>query len=404
MPVKPTSAGTAPRSAAIACRACPAIDRAGVGLRGVGPCRRSGTSDRRRDGPSRSPRPVVRTVRAPAAGSVSPGTMRRSMTSSQRSGTTLGALPPVITAAFTLGLPTSGCSRSGSTSGEPQHQPSHRRDRVHAQLGLGAVRRRASRGRGDPRAASLGQPDPEVARLADDARVLHEHAAIPQHLGPVDAHVLLVGGEVERQRARQVDAGATDRRGGGERGGDRTLHVGGAAADQSAVLDHALPRPVAPSSTGRRRARRPGARSTRGRGVRPTRTTPRRSAGLRRSGPSRVTPPIAVRMSDGHCGGGVLGTAGVLAGCGDQGAREREDLVRVDRRRGCLGEVLIYHGARWYPSPRCERRCAPRSSRTPSPSPAPAGSPGGRPRAVRRGAGALARLHRPLERHVAPRR
>ena len=63
------------------------------------------------------------------------------------------------------------------------------------------MRRRAVRGRGDPRAAALGQPDRELARLADDRSVLCQQPAFPQHLRAVDAGQLLVGREMERDRA-----------------------------------------------------------------------------------------------------------------------------------------------------------------------------------------------------------
>src|SRR6476660_9426905 len=51
-----------------------------------------------------------------AAGSSSPGSRRRSMSTTQRSGTTFGAVPPSINAALTVGPPISGWVRSGSAS------------------------------------------------------------------------------------------------------------------------------------------------------------------------------------------------------------------------------------------------------------------------------------------------
>ena len=54
---------------------------------------------------------------------------------------------------------------------------------------------------------------------------------------------------------------------------------------------------------------------------------------------------------------------GFSLGAAIKRARERQDLVGVDRRRGCLRDALIYHGDRWYPSPRCERRSALRWNR-----------------------------------------
>ena len=145
----------------------------------------------------------------------------------------------------------------------------------------------------------------------------------------------------------ELDAGATDRGGGGERRRDRALHVG---ARRGRSAGRPRPRPPTDRGPGRgvaRRARRRGDRSTRATGARPSRSTPRRSAGPRRSGSSRVTAPTPARMSGGDGGGLVLGAAGVLAGRGDQRPREREDLVGVDRRRrrAAVGEALIYHGA-----------------------------------------------------------
>ena len=96
-----------------------------------------------------------------------------------------------------------------------------------------------------------------------------------------------------------------------------------AAADQSAVLDRALPRSVRP---GRRvaggddvevavpRERGALARADRGHDARPAFVAPDDLGSTRRS---------PARMSDGDRGGLVLGAAGVLARRGDQRARER---------------------------------------------------------------------------------
>ena len=101
-----------------------------------------------------------------AAGSSSPGQQaRRSMSTTQRSGTTFGALPPSINAALTVGPPISGWVRSGSASSSRGREARHRRDRVHAAVGLRAVGGRAVRGRRDPDSAAL-RPRPAGARSA----------------------------------------------------------------------------------------------------------------------------------------------------------------------------------------------------------------------------------------------
>ena len=75
----------------------------------------------------------------------------------QRSATTLGALPPWMIAAFTVGRPTSGCSRSGRTSSIRRRNRAIEVIALTPKLRRGAVRRRAASGGGDPRAAPLGE-------------------------------------------------------------------------------------------------------------------------------------------------------------------------------------------------------------------------------------------------------
>ena len=288
MPVKPTSGGAAPRSAAIASPGVSGDDGAGVGLRGVGPAvdpeRQIDVGvvlrDRRRQSFERCQH--LRRIRlagddaavddqlAPIRDDVGCAAARDHRGVHAR---------PADERVLAV----------GEHLGEPQDQPGHRRDRVHAQVRLGAVRRRASRGRGDPGAAPLGQADPEVARFADDARVLRRACRGPT--APSSRRCPCVprrrpGGTSACPRGRCRRDGSPRRRRARRRPDPSCRRSRGRSVGRP------RPRPPTargPSSTGRRRARRPGARSTRGRGVRPSRTTRRRSAGLRRSGSSRAT-------------------------------------------------------------------------------------------------------------------
>ena len=283
-----------------------------------------------------------------SAGSVSPGMIRRSMRSSQRSGTTLGALPPVMTAAFTLGRPTSGCSRSGSTSArrnrnrdidvialtpssgvEPWAPAPFAVATIHAPPRSASPTRRSL---GSPTMHASWTSRPRSSRTLVPYRPMCSSSAARWNV---------------RVPARSMPA--------------RPIAAAAASADATGPFMSAEPRPInLPSSTTpsqgscRQFARSPTGTTSRwpfhardGRSPEPIDATT-----LGRCSSPRIVSgdaPIAVRMSGGHRRRGVLGAAGVLAGCRDQGARERQDLVRVDRRRGCLRDVLIYHGDRWYP-------------------------------------------------------
>ena len=159
-----------------------------------------------------------------------------------------------------------------------------------------AVRRRAPGGGGDPGAAALGQADLQLARLADDAGVLVEQPRSSSTFVPCSPRAprRRRGGTSACPPARSRRDGSPRR---GERRRDRALHVGGAPADQPAVLDVALPGTCRQVSRRLRRARRRGGRSTRASAVRPSRSTRPRSAGRRRRGRSRAIAPSAVRMS-----------------------------------------------------------------------------------------------------------
>ena len=139
-----------------------------VGLR----CSATRSSPSRRNGASTSSGP-------------SPGIRSDDRSStSQRSGTTFGALPPVMSAAFTVGAPTSGCTRVGEhlRRGEAgtATSPGSRSRRG----AVGAVGGFPVRDRGDPRAAALGERDLHLGRLAHDRRVLIQEPCSRRTLVP----------------------------------------------------------------------------------------------------------------------------------------------------------------------------------------------------------------------------
>ena len=281
----------------------------------------------------------------------------------------------------------------GEHLGQPQQEPRHRGDRVHPSMRLRAVGGLPEGGRGEPGAASFGEPELQLARLADDARVLVEQAALPQHLRAVDAGELLVGGEVEHERAASVDPRPTERRGRRERRRDRPLHVGRAAPDEPSVVDrspaHGSRRPGV-GRAGRhdvevavprqaRAGRRPRSRRPRWGG-------PRRSA---RSAGSAPSPREDRRTATSAASSSVPPGFSLRAAISARAKRERPRPDRRPRRRprpgstahlpwramlppddlaGALQAALeprspTRAGGRATGSPRCWRRCASSPSR-----------------------------------------
>ena len=256
----------------------------------------------------------------------------------------------------------------GEHLGQAEQEPGHRRDRVDASMRLRAVGGLPVRGRGEPGAASLGQPQLEFAGLAHDARVLIEEAALPQHLRAVDAGQLLVGGEVEHQGAAAFDPRPHEGRRRRERRPDRPLHVGRATPHEPSVVDRSRPgiRRPGVGRSGRHDVEVAVPRQVRPASV-PDRGDHAGASGVRANDRGIGTQPAEDR--DGDLGSLVLGAAGILASGGDQRSGEGDDLVRIDGIGDGLGQVrrLIYHGARCYLLTISPVRCRRRSSRIPNP-------------------------------------
>ena len=114
----------------------------------------------------------------------------------------------------------------GQCLGQPQQEQRHRRDRVHASMGLRPVGRLSERGRGEPGSAALSEADLQLARLPDDRRVLGEEAPLqaPRPCRPASSSSAArwntsepASGVPARRRAAAAASAA-----------DRALHVGGA--------------------------------------------------------------------------------------------------------------------------------------------------------------------------------
>ena len=174
--------------------------------------------------------------------------MRRSMSTSHRSGTTFGALPPEISAAFTVGRPTSGCSRSGSTSGRRSRNRAIDVIAFTPRCGCEpwaafpyavAVNHAPPRS-ASPTCSSLGSPTIAASWVSRP----RSHSTFV----PCIAGELLVGGQVEDERAARSACLARRKRGRGrERRRDRPFHVGRPPADEaSRVVDLARPGVMAP--------------------------------------------------------------------------------------------------------------------------------------------------------------
>ena len=199
------------------------------------------------------------------------------MSTAQRSGTTLGALPPLDQRRVDGGPAAQRVLEVGQHLGQAQQVARHRGDRVDAAIGLRPVRRRPVRGRRDPRATALGKPDREIARLPDDRGPLCQEPAFPQHLRAVDPRQLLVGRQVEGdppRPARSRPGARRPRRRAPPRSGPscRTRRV------RSGARRSPRPRTDPPSRCrGIPPARCRGARSTRASARRRRRSWPRRS-------------------------------------------------------------------------------------------------------------------------------
>ncbi len=263
-------------------------------------------------------------------------------------GDDVGGVPPRDDRGVRARTPDERVLAIGEHLRQAQHEPGHRRDRVDPEVGLGAVGARALRGGDDPRAAALGQPDAEVARLADDARVLDEQAAVEQDLGAVQAHVLLVGGQVERQACPPSSTPA------------RRIAAAAASADATGPFMSAEPRPISlPSSTapshgpcpqfaGRPRARRRGGRSTRGTAAPRSRSTPPRSAVAPRAGSSRAR-PIAARMPAATAAASSSVPPGFSLGAATSARANARTSSASTADGGRLRDRRLYHGDRLYP-------------------------------------------------------
>ena len=197
MPVNPTSGGGAPVSATAAVRIAEAIGApagdSAASIQSRISVRRSnsGCSARRSSASVRNGRQHLLGVRTPRAA------VRRSMSTTHRSGTTLGALPPSISAALTVARPQSGCTVSGTTSA--------RRSRKRA-IDVIAFTPRSG---WEPWAAApnvvavthapprWASADLQVARLAHDRRALCEQSSVAEHLRAVGAGEFLVGHQME---------------------------------------------------------------------------------------------------------------------------------------------------------------------------------------------------------------
>ena len=138
---------------------------------------------------------------------------------------------------------------------ERRDDPGHCRDRVGRAVGVSDVALNA--GNVDPHVDRAAAADLDrVAEPVDRGRLAdqdHVGADLPL-VQPVDdprravgGIAFLVAGDQQRQRA----LGLSDPRDGGDEGGDRALHVVGAAADQPAVDDLACERVDAPAFAGR---------------------------------------------------------------------------------------------------------------------------------------------------------
>ena len=263
------------------------------------------------------------------------------------------------------GTSDSGCSRSGSTSA------SRRRNRAIDVMAL-TPRSGVSRGHRLPFAVAMIHAPPRSARPTrrslGSPTMQASWRGARRRAGPwcLQAHELLVGRQVERRACPPRSMPA------------RRIAAAAASAAAIGPFMSAAPRPISrPSSTpcprrcrqfrGRRRARRRGGRSTRGAAAPGAETRPR-SAVAPRAGSSPAT-----RRSPEDVGRDrrrvVLGAAGVLAGRRDQRARERQHLVRVDRRGGRLRDRRHLPWRPMVPVTPCERHCAVRSSRIHRPRP-----------------------------------
>ena len=261
----------------------------------------------------------------------------------------------------------------GQHLGQPQQEPRHRRDRVHASMRLRAVGRRAVGGGGEPGAAALGEADLQLARLADDRGVLGRAARAPTAPScrampassssaarwntsePADRRA--GPSRAPTPRRAPPRSGPSCRRRPGRRGGRRR-------------------RPRRP--TGRaarcrasRRAPRRGGRSRRGSDPPRRRSRRRRSGGPRRSArsrarrrgrsgcrPRRRPPRPRCRPGSRSCAA-ISARANVEHLGGVDGAPRRRRATR-----------LLYHGARCYTptrSPRSPRRSSPSPRRRPAP-------------------------------------
>ena len=325
------------------------------------------------------------------------------MRSSQRSGTTLGALPPVMTAAFALGRPTSGCSRSGSTSArrstnrdidvmaltprwgvEPWAPVPFAVATIHAPPRSASPTRRSL---GSPTMHASWTSKPRSSRTLVPYRPMCSSSAARWN----------VNVPARSMPARRIAAAA-------------------ASADATGPFMSAEPRPISlPSSTTpshgpcRQFARSPDGHDVEVAVPREGRPVPgadrRDHARPLLLASDRLRGRAEPREDVGRDGGRlVLGTARVLAGRGDQRPRERQDLVRVDRAAAAASAMssstMATDGTR---DPVANGTA--RFARAGSIALARARrSSGGRPRPVRRGARAVARVHRALERDVAPRR
>src|SRR5918994_1440324 len=252
-----------------------------------------------------------------------------SMSTAHRSGTTLGALPPEINAAFTVGEPTSGCVRSGSTSGSRSRNLAIEVIAFTPRCGWepwAAV----------PWAVAVNQAPPRSARLTCSS------------LGSPT----MAASWVSRPRSHSTFVPWTP--------ASSSSAARWNTSRPALVVELPGPRIVPPGveRTGRHHVEVavPGEARTR-RGA--ERGHDARPSGL---GTHDLGAGAEARQDVGRDGRRlVLGAARVLALGGDERTREVEHLVGLDRRRGGGEHTLIYHGARCYMPTRSTR--SPRRSR-----------------------------------------